>query len=182
MFSEQFGSDSKLVNQQAYFYARTLNIADKDVFVFSVDMTVLSNLPYYKDHGFGTEPYNATLYDAWVLLGEATTMRETKKLYDKLLALGIKIIFLTGRTVDKEDVTKRNLKSAGFHTWEKLILKDPFLYGGKNALQYKSAERKKLEKEGYRIIGNIGDQWSDILGANKGHRTFKLPNPMYYIN
>jgi hypothetical protein len=47
---------------------------------------------------------------------------------------------------------------------------------------YKSSERKKVEKNGYRIIGNIGDQWSDLMGTNTGNRTFKLPDPMYYIN
>ena len=38
-----------------------------------------------------------------------------------------------------------------------------------------------LEQNGYRIVGNIGDQWSDILGTNTGYRTFKLPDPMYYV-
>ena len=52
---------------------------------------------------------------------------------------------------------------------------------GKSAVVYKSAQRKKLEEEGYRIIGNVGDQWSDLLGTNSGIRTFKLPDPMYYI-
>ena len=47
---------------------------------------------------------------------------------------------------------------------------------------YKSNERKKLKKSGYIIIDNIGDQWSDILGTNVGNRTFKLPDPMYYIS
>ena len=50
------------------------------------------------------------------------------------------------------------------------------------AVAYKSNERKKLEQSGYRIVGNIGDQWSDILGTNVGNRTFKLPDPMYYIS
>lgn len=50
------------------------------------------------------------------------------------------------------------------------------------AVVYKSNERKRLEESGYRIIGNIGDQWSDILGTNTGTRTFKLPDPMYYIS
>ena len=50
------------------------------------------------------------------------------------------------------------------------------------ALVYKSNARKKLEKSGYRIVGNIGDQWSDILGTNVGNRTFKLPNPIYYVS
>jgi hypothetical protein len=55
-------------------------------------------------------------------------------------------------------------------------------YRGKTAVVYKSSERKKVEKNGYRIIGNIGDQWSDLMGTNTGNRTFKLPDPMYYIN
>lgn len=49
------------------------------------------------------------------------------------------------------------------------------------AMQYKTRERTKLVKEGYRILGNMGDQWSDVLGHNVGKRTFKLPNPMFYI-
>ena len=53
---------------------------------------------------------------------------------------------------------------------------------GKSSVVFKSGERKKLEENGYRIIGNIGDQWSDLLGTNTGNRTFKLPDPMYYIS
>ena len=30
--------------------------------------------------------------------------------------------------------------------------------------------------------GNVGDQWSDLLGENVGYRTFKVPNPMYNIS
>jgi hypothetical protein len=62
-----------------------------------------------------------------------------------------------------------------------LVCRDTAKYQGKTAVTYKSSERKKLEEEGYRIIGNIGDQWSDILGTNIGNRTFKLPDPLYYI-
>jgi len=51
-----------------------------------------------------------------------------------------------------------------------------------NALEYKTAERGKLMQQGYRIIANVGDQWSDLMGGNRGIRSFKLPNPMYYIN
>lgn len=45
---------------------------------------------------------------------------------------------------------------------------------------HKSAERRKLVESGYRIIGNMGDQWCDILGDYPGYRTFKLPNPVFY--
>lgn len=50
------------------------------------------------------------------------------------------------------------------------------------ALAIKSSKRKELEAQGYNILGNMGDQWSDILGNNAGQRTFKLPDPMYYIS
>lgn len=47
--------------------------------------------------------------------------------------------------------------------------------------EYKSKHRKRLEEEGYRIKSCLGDQWSDCSGESAGKRTFKLPNPMYYI-
>lgn len=46
---------------------------------------------------------------------------------------------------------------------------------------YKSEMRRKIVEEGYRIWGNVGDQWSDLHGQFVGNRTFKLPNPMYFV-
>ena len=53
---------------------------------------------------------------------------------------------------------------------------------GKSAVHYKSDKRSEMEIEGLRIIGNSGDQWSDLLGTSVSVRSFKLPNPMYYIS
>uniref|UniRef100_M1DPV0 Acid phosphatase 1 n=1 Tax=Solanum tuberosum TaxID=4113 RepID=M1DPV0_SOLTU len=50
----------------------------------------------------------------------------------------------------------------------------------KSAVEYKSSKRMEWVKDGYRI-GNIGDQWTDLIGENVGARTFKVPNPMYYV-
>ncbi|XP_058743611.1 stem 28 kDa glycoprotein-like [Vicia villosa] len=183
VLGDQYRADSKTVNREGFFYLKTLNLNrdGKDVWVFDIDETALSNLPYYAKHGFGIEPANVTSFNEWVSLGEAPALPETLKLYNKLLARGVKIVFLTGRLLRQRDITEKNLKLAGYHTFEKLILKDKSIYQGKTAVTYKSAERKKLEEEGYRIIGNIGDQWSDILGTNTGARTFKLPDPLYYL-
>lgn len=182
MLGDQYRADSKAVNREGYFYAKTLNITTgKDIWVFDIDETSLSNLPYYAKHGFGVEPYNDTLFNQWVDLGTAPALPESEKLYNKLLSLGIKIAFLTGRPLKQKEITAKNLRRAGFKKWEKLILKNTTIYHGKTAVTYKSSERKKLEEEGYRIVGNIGDQWSDILGTNTGERTFKLPDPLYYI-
>lgn len=53
---------------------------------------------------------------------------------------------------------------------------------GKLAVFFKSEKRSEMENEGYRIIGNSGDQWSDLLGTSVSLRSFKLPNAMYYIS
>lgn len=45
---------------------------------------------------------------------------------------------------------------------------------------FKSKERKKLERSGHIIIGNIGEQWADLAKDSPGKRTSKLPNPLYY--
>lgn len=54
-------------------------------------------------------------------------------------------------------------------------------YKGQSGIIYKSEMRRKLMEEGYRIWGNVGDQWSDLHGQFVGNKTFKLPNPMYFV-
>ncbi|VAH98834.1 unnamed protein product [Triticum turgidum subsp. durum] len=160
MLGSHFRRDSKVVIDQAIAY--------------------VDNLPYYATHGFGARPYNATSFDAYVLEGTAPVLPETKRLYYKLLKVGIKPVFITGRTEDKRAITVGNLRSQGISGWMNLTLKQPGFHG--SAISYKSAERKKLQDAGYVIVGNIGDQWSDLLGAPEGARTFKLPDPLYYIS
>ncbi|KAH7511528.1 hypothetical protein FEM48_ZijujUnG0006000 [Ziziphus jujuba var. spinosa] len=183
VLGSQYRKDSKVVADEAIVYAKSLNLTKdgKDLWVFDIDETSLSNLPYYAHHGFGVEPYNATLFNKWVLTGKGLALPESLGLYNKLLSLGIKIAFITGRPEDQRNVTATNLKNVGFHSWEKLILKGSS-YKGTTAVVYKSAQRENLEESGYRIVGNIGDQWSDLLGTHVGKRTFKLPDPLYYIS
>jgi hypothetical protein len=52
---------------------------------------------------------------------------------------------------------------------------------GKTAVQYKSEKRAVLEAEGFKLLGNTGDQWSDLIGLPVSTRSFKLPNPIYYV-
>ncbi|XP_024022520.1 acid phosphatase 1 [Morus notabilis] len=183
MLGQQYRQDSKAVVKEAYRYAKSLILADdgKDVWIFDIDETTLSNLPFYARYGFGVKPHDAELFNEWVLTESAPALPESLKLYKKLLALGIKIVFLTTRNEDKRHATEDNLLIAGYRTWEKIIFKQDSNYSI-TAVEYKSAERKKLEDAGYKIVGNIGDQWSDLLGTNTGCRTFKLPDPMYYVS
>jgi acid phosphatase len=46
---------------------------------------------------------------------------------------------------------------------------------------FKTYSRVDIEKRfGVAIIANVGDQMSDLIGEH-AERTFKVPNPFYYI-
>jgi hypothetical protein len=47
-------------------------------------------------------------------------------------------------------------------------------------IHYKSATRAHIESLGYDIVANFGDQFSDLKGGF-ADRTFKLPNPNYFL-
>jgi predicted secreted acid phosphatase len=47
-------------------------------------------------------------------------------------------------------------------------------------IHYKSATREHIESLGYDIVGNFGDQFSDLIGGF-ADKTFKMPNPNYFL-
>jgi predicted secreted acid phosphatase len=59
------------------------------------------------------EPLNATSFNEWADLGTAPALPESQKLYNKLLSLGIKIVFLTERANKQRNITAKNLRLAG---------------------------------------------------------------------
>ncbi|PIA42902.1 hypothetical protein AQUCO_02000387v1 [Aquilegia coerulea] len=179
---DQYVSDSGLVANNSIAFAKTVDIAGdgKDIWIFDIDETLLSNLPYYAVHGFGTELFDETAFNEWADLGESPALPASLRLYNELHRLGFTIFLLTGRDEHQRNATVKNLISAGYHEWERLILRGPSDHG-KTAVIYKSEKRMELKAEGYRIHGNSGDQWSDLYGSPIATRSFKLPNPMYYI-
>jgi hypothetical protein len=55
MLGEHYRRDSRVVVDEAIAYAEGLELAGngREVWVFDIDETSLSNLPYYAEHGFG---------------------------------------------------------------------------------------------------------------------------------
>ena len=47
-------------------------------------------------------------------------------------------------------------------------------------IQYKSGTRAYIESKGYDIVANFGDQFSDLENGF-ADKTFKMPNPNYYL-
>ena len=52
--------------------------------------------------------------------------------------------------------------------------------GSCTTVHYKSATRQHIESLGYDIVANFGDQYSDLTGGF-ADKTFKLPNPTYFL-
>nr|DAD18416.1 TPA_asm: hypothetical protein HUJ06_019879 [Nelumbo nucifera] len=173
--------DLEKVSQEAIAYARSVQLVGdgKDVWVFDIDDTLLSTLPYYAEHGYGSEAFNGRDFDKWVNKAISPAIESSLKLYEEVLRLGFKVFLLSGRKERRRGATVKNLKNAGFQNWDRLTLS--LDDDGKTSTLYKSEKRTEIANEGYRILGNSGDQWSDILGSSPSKRSFKLPNPMYYI-
>jgi len=144
--------------------------------VFDIDDTVLANYPEMISTDFG---YIPKIFDAWVQSANASAIQQTKWLYERALGEGFNIIFLTGRKDTQEAATRANLQRVGFTAFSQLITRTPSEYS-LTAEQYKSQRRKDLEVQGYKIIGCIGDQFSDCTGGSTMFE-MKVPNFCYYI-
>ncbi|WP_201258102.1 HAD family acid phosphatase [Piscirickettsia litoralis] len=106
-------------------------------------------------------------------------IKPTLVLYNFAKANGVAIFFVTGRTEMYRKATMKNLKEAGYISWQQLDLK-PNSYNKPSVIDYKQSRRKAIEAKGYDIVLNIGDQYSDLAGGY-ADRTYKLPDYMYYI-
>ena len=120
---------------------------------------------------------------------------------------GYAIIFITGRPATQEAATLGNLTSDGvgvdagypmpttLNDGEDGLFTKPAVAdypdylkaacaGDPNdsctTIHYKSATRAHIESLGYDIVANFGDQFSDLTGGF-ADRTFKLPNPNYFL-
>ncbi|KAJ8444487.1 hypothetical protein Cgig2_024051 [Carnegiea gigantea] len=134
--------------------------------------------PFFPIHGLRSKIFDEESFDEWVKQAEAPALPASVSLYKELQQLGFKLFLLTGRSEPSRNATVENLRVAGYDNWERLILRRPS-DKGKLAIDFKSEKRKELEDEGYRIQGNSGDQWSDLLGYAISQRSFKLPNPIF---
>lgn len=120
---------------------------------------------------------------------------------------GYAIFFLTGRGAAQEAATLGNLTADGIGV-DAGYPKPTTLSNGEDGLftkpavadypdylkaacagdpngscttaHYKTATRKHIESLGYDIVANFGDQFSDLRGGY-ADKTFKLPNPTYFL-
>ena len=148
----------------------------KAVAVFDIDETSLSSYEYVKSIGFGYVP---KMWSEYMFEGTQKAIPGTKKLYDRLVAKGISVIFLTGRRDIFAEASKKNLINEGYTKFDTLITRKPEDYKT-SAVEFKSKTRRELTQKGFKIVMNVGDQFSDLQGGNSGIEV-KLPNYLYLV-
>lgn len=143
--------------------------------VFDIDETTLSNLSHMKETDWGYQP---AVWSAWVAEGTAPAIAPAREVYQTAIANKVTVFFITGRRESEKAPTARNLRAQGMGDYSDILVRSD---ASKTPVQeFKTAERKRLTEQGYTIIANLGDQQSDLTGGY-AERTFKLPNPFYFI-
>jgi acid phosphatase len=143
--------------------------------VLDIDETALSNYPHIRAMDFA---YDEARWDAWLLEKRCPPIEPVLAIHRAARDNGVAVFFLTGRKEFSRNATARNLVATGFSGFEALILKADD--STEPTSEFKARERARLAAAGWTIIACVGDQESDLTGGNTG-RTFKIPNPAYFI-
>jgi acid phosphatase class B len=152
--------------------------------LFDIDDTTLNTYNYEIYSNFVYNPTtNAAFVNAAIFPAVPGMVGLEKFAKDN----GYTVFFLTGRPESQRAGTLTNLVNEGYDVNPaNVFLKDltspilSFCAPTCSTVQYKSAYRGYIQSQGYEIYANFGDQFSDLNGGN-ADKTFKIPNPMYYL-
>jgi putative acid phosphatase of HAD superfamily subfamily IIIB len=144
--------------------------------VFDIDETLLSNYSAINadNFTFGTASKAETTNETGVAIPASLA------LFNQAKNEGMTVFLITGRgeTPENRQHTEHNLNREGYSGWKQLFLKPAGFTG--TTTDYKSGTRAGIEKQGYRIVASVGDQYSDLSGGHEDV-AFKLANPFYFL-
>ncbi|MEU7178595.1 HAD family acid phosphatase [Streptomyces celluloflavus] len=159
----------------------------KPAIVLDMDDTTLLTYNYELQVGFH---FTEASQDKYLATKDMDAVFGMDRLVNWAHDKGAEVFFLTGRKEAQRAWSVRNLKNVGYDVpldRKHVYLKDKehppaYLPCGAtcSTIGFKSGTRKHIESLGYDIVANFGDQYSDLQGG-AGDRTFKMPNPMYYL-
>nr|BFD85541.1 HAD family acid phosphatase [Streptomyces sp. Xyl84] len=164
----------------------------KPAVVFDIDDTLLLSLDYEKKNNYG---YNGTTWAAYVDKADRPEVFGSPALVRYAAEKGVAVFYNSGLSEAQRSAAVENLKKVGAdvnldagHMFLKDAANPPAYLSGCAApgawkcttVQFKSGTRKHIESLGYDIVANFGDQYSDLEGGY-ADRTYKLPNPTYFV-
>jgi acid phosphatase len=160
--------------------------AHRPAIVLDIDETSLSNWEAYRMNDWARIlrgpcdlEHGPCGIREWQAMGRSVALPPTRDLVARARALGVAVFFVTGRPVKLRAATERNLRDQGF-TWDGVVLLQKHGKRFASAVDFKVPARKRIADQGYTILLSMGDQQSDLDGGY-AERTFKLPNPVYYL-
>ncbi|MEW2549732.1 HAD family acid phosphatase [Streptomyces sp. NPDC047002] len=160
--------------------------------VLDVDDTALLSFTYERDTHY---VYSDATWNAFVSKADRPAVYGMPKLVSYAKKHGVTVFFLTGLAEELRDPAVKNLRAAGYDT---ALDKAHFFTKDKahppayladcataaawncSTVEFKAGTRAHIEAGGYDIVGNIGDQQSDLTGGHADH-AYKLPNPTYFV-
>ncbi|MEV6741870.1 HAD family acid phosphatase [Streptomyces sp. NPDC051104] len=166
---------------------------EKPAVVFDIDDTLLLSLDYEKRYNY---TYNSATWAAYVNKADRPAVFGSPELVRYAASKGVEVFYNSGLSEAQRSAAVENLKKVGADVnldADHMFLKDaanpPSYLGGCatpgawkcSTVQYKSGTRKHIEDLGYDIVANFGDQYSDLDGGY-ADRTYKLPNPTYFVS
>ncbi|MET7846897.1 HAD family acid phosphatase [Streptomyces avermitilis] len=166
---------------------------EKPAVVFDIDDTLLLSLDYEKKTNY---TYNSATWADYVAKADRPAVFGTPELVAYAKSKGVEVFYNSGLKESQRVSAVANLKKVGADInldADHMFLKDaanPPSYLSDCAtaaawncttVQYKSGTRKHIEALGYDIVANFGDQYSDLEGGY-ADKTFKVPNPTYYVS
>jgi predicted secreted acid phosphatase len=138
--------------------------------------------------------FDPKLQDEWVQDERFPATPGMVGFVNRATQMGFKIFGLTGRNDDQEAATIKNLHKVGYRAFNRRTFFTKWTGVGKSrkpayvhcrtatctTVEYKAGTRTHIEHLGYRIVLNVGDQWSDLQGGH-ARKALKLPNPTYFL-
>jgi len=184
--SGRYDADFRAVVARARAYMeRRAPVVTKPAIVLDIDETSLSNWPAYRLNGWARITAGTCDLEhgpcgvrAWQAMGTSKALAPTLELAQRAGALNVAVFFITGRPAELSEVTERNLRQQGYSP--AAVILQPAGMTFKSAADFKTPERRKIADRGYTIVLNMGDQESDLAGGY-AEKTFKLPNPVYFL-
>jgi predicted secreted acid phosphatase len=163
--------------------------------VFDADDTTLWT--YDMEDGAMHFNFDPALQDVWVQDQRFPATPGMVALVNRIHDAGCTVVGITGRNDNQRTATIANLRKLGYEGFTEANYYTKWTGSGASqqpsyvscatakctTIEYKSQTRKHVESRaggGYRIIANLGDQFSDLKGGY-ADKTVKLPNPTYYL-
>jgi len=150
--------------------------------ILDADETAIDNGPYESWLVKAGQDYSGKTWAAWVAAGAARAVPGAVDFTKYADSKGVKVFYVTNRTADQEDATRKNMEALGFPMGGNV---DTFLMSKeKEDWTSKKGTRRAFVARNYRVLLLFGDNYgdfSDDYGGTEAQRLVSFQANMSHI-